>query len=266
MVEGMQGLQMEVQLRILEENLLSAEDSTRKTSRANHVVVERGLWRCSIPTNGDARSAPSKSDRRSPNDSTVVSTDDKNGKNVEEVLTELGKAYPDKATIVVAKRNRVQNETTFLGAGGSLANIWGCASAKSKPSRQSPETATVVTGLIVTKDAHICAREALEATGKNTNTIPLAREILVDPVRVTVVEVGMVNEGITQIVNATLDDAKKMPWLLERLPGMIDEGDVLLFASRKAIVEENELQWIQRLFKVATLHGDKDQASQLDTS
>ncbi|XXG62842.1 hypothetical protein AAC387_Pa05g1144 [Persea americana] len=131
---------------------------------------------------------------------------------------------------------------------------------------QSPETATAVTGLIVTKDAHICAREALEATGKNTNTIPLAREILVDPVRVIVVEVGMVNEDITQIVNATLDDAKKMPWLLERLPGMIDEGDVLLFASRKAIVEENELQWIQRLFKVAALHGDKDQASQLDTS
>ncbi|XXG65613.1 hypothetical protein AAC387_Pa05g3270 [Persea americana] len=75
----------------------------------------------------------------------------------------------------------------------------------------------------------------------------------------------MVNEDITQVVNATPDDAKKMPWLRERLPGMIDEGDVLFFASRKAIVEEIELQWIQRVFKVAALHGDKDQASQLDT-
>lgn len=201
---------MEVQLRILEgswaklketskchgklltnilqrlENLLSAEGSTRKTSQANHVVAKRGLWRCSIPTNGDARSAPSKFDRRSPNDSTVVSTDDKNLKNAMEVLAELGKAYPDKATTVVARRNRVQNETTFLGAGWSLANIWGCASAKSKPSCQSPETATVVTGPIVTKDAQISAHEALEATGKNINIVPLAREILVDPVRVTV--------------------------------------------------------------------------------
>ncbi|KAJ8639719.1 hypothetical protein MRB53_016413 [Persea americana] len=176
MAEGMQGLQMEVQLCIIEgsqaklketyerhgklltnilqhlENLLSAEGSTRKSSQANHVVVERGLWRCSIPTNGDVRSTPSKFDRHCPNDSTVVSTDDKNGKNAKEILTELGKAYPDKATTIVAKRSRVQNETTFFGAGGSLVNIWGCAFAKSKPSCQSPETATVTPPLHGDKD------------------------------------------------------------------------------------------------------------------
>eukprot|EP00268_Persea_americana_P027227 TRINITY_DN26671_c0_g1_i1.p1 TRINITY_DN26671_c0_g1~~TRINITY_DN26671_c0_g1_i1.p1 ORF type:complete len:772 (-),score=149.11 TRINITY_DN26671_c0_g1_i1:2598-4913(-) len=93
----------------------------------------------------------------------------------------------------------------------------------------------------------------------------LAREILVDPVRVTVGEVGSANEDITQVVNVIPSDAEKMPWLLERLPGMIDEGDVLVFASRKATVDEIESQLIQRGFKVAALHGDKDQASRMDT-
>ena len=143
----------------------------------------------------------------------------KMGKNAKEVLSELGEVYPDKATIVVAKRNRLQNKTTFLGAGGSLANIWGCAYAKLKPCCQSPKIATVVTGPIVTKDAQIFGHEALEAAGKNINTIPLAREILVDPVRVTVSEVGKVNEDITQVVNATPDDAKKMPCVRPR-PGI----------------------------------------------
>lgn len=93
----------------------------------------------------------------------------------------------------------------------------------------------------------------------------LAREILVDPVRVTVGEVGMANEDITQVVNVIPSDSEKMPWLLERLPGMIDEGDVLVFASRKATVDEIESQLIQKGFKVAALHGDKDQASRMDT-
>ncbi|GAB2299100.1 DEAD-box ATP-dependent RNA helicase 24 [Dionaea muscipula] len=75
----------------------------------------------------------------------------------------------------------------------------------------------------------------------------LAREILSDPTRVTVGEVGMANEDITQ------------------LPGMIDEGDVLVFASKKATVDEIESQLTQRGFRVAALHGDKDQASRMET-
>ncbi|KAG1338805.1 DEAD-box ATP-dependent RNA helicase 24 [Cocos nucifera] len=92
----------------------------------------------------------------------------------------------------------------------------------------------------------------------------LAREILTDPVRVAVGEVGMANEDITQVVNVIPSDAEKMPWLLEKLPGMIDEGDVLVFASKKATVDEIESQLVQKGFKVAALHGDKDQASRMD--
>ncbi|XP_052185754.1 DEAD-box ATP-dependent RNA helicase 24 isoform X1 [Diospyros lotus] len=93
----------------------------------------------------------------------------------------------------------------------------------------------------------------------------LAREILTDPVRVTVGEVGMANEDITQVVQVIPSDVEKMHWLLERLPGLIDDGDVLVFASKKATVDEIESQLAQRGFKVAALHGDKDQASRMET-
>lgn len=92
----------------------------------------------------------------------------------------------------------------------------------------------------------------------------LAREILSDPVRVTVGEVGMANEDITQVVHVLPSDAEKLPWLLERLPGMIDDGDVLVFASKKAGVDEIETQLSQKGFKAAAIHGDKDQATRVD--
>ncbi|KAL1558358.1 DEAD-box ATP-dependent RNA helicase 24 [Salvia divinorum] len=92
----------------------------------------------------------------------------------------------------------------------------------------------------------------------------LAREILSDPVRVTVGEVGMANEDITQIVHVMPSDTEKLPWLLEKLPVMIDEGDVLVFASKKAAVDEVEAQLLQRGLKVAALHGDKDQSSRME--
>ncbi|RLN40257.1 putative DEAD-box ATP-dependent RNA helicase family protein [Panicum miliaceum] len=93
----------------------------------------------------------------------------------------------------------------------------------------------------------------------------LAREILTDPVRVTVGQVGSANEDIKQVVNVLPSDAEKMPWLLEKLPGMIDEGDVLVFASKKARVDELEKELNQRGFRIAALHGDKDQASRMET-
>ncbi|XP_059311790.1 DEAD-box ATP-dependent RNA helicase 24 [Lycium ferocissimum] len=93
----------------------------------------------------------------------------------------------------------------------------------------------------------------------------LAREILTDPVRVNVGEIGMANEDITQIVEVIPSDAEKLPWLLEKLPGLIDNGDVLVFASKKATVDEIESQLAQNGFRVAALHGDKDQVSRMET-
>ncbi|KAI3800895.1 hypothetical protein L1987_28994 [Smallanthus sonchifolius] len=93
----------------------------------------------------------------------------------------------------------------------------------------------------------------------------LAREILNDPVRVTVGEIGMANEDITQEVQVLLSDSEKLNWLLDKLPELIDNGDVLVFASKKATVDEIESQLSQKGFKVAALHGDKDQASRMET-
>lgn len=92
----------------------------------------------------------------------------------------------------------------------------------------------------------------------------LAREILSNPVRVTVGEIGKANEDITQIVHVIPSDEEKMPWLLNKLPEMVDEGDVLVFALTKAKVDEIEPQLIQNGLKVATLHGDKDQSSRVE--
>ncbi|CAM8925040.1 unnamed protein product [Rhodiola kirilowii] len=92
----------------------------------------------------------------------------------------------------------------------------------------------------------------------------LAREILSDPVRISVGEAGMANEDITQIVHVIPSDGDKLPWLLEKLPSMIDDGDVLVFASKKATVDDVETQLAQKGFKVAALHGDKDQSSRME--
>uniref|UniRef100_A0A7N0VHD9 RNA helicase n=1 Tax=Kalanchoe fedtschenkoi TaxID=63787 RepID=A0A7N0VHD9_KALFE len=93
----------------------------------------------------------------------------------------------------------------------------------------------------------------------------LAREILSDPVRISVGEAGMANEDITQIAHVIPSDGDKLPWLLDKLPSLVDEGDVLVFASKKATVDELESQLAQKGFKVAALHGDKDQASRMET-
>ncbi|KAG6556407.1 hypothetical protein Mapa_002350 [Marchantia paleacea] len=92
----------------------------------------------------------------------------------------------------------------------------------------------------------------------------LAREVLSDPIRVTVGEVGRANEDISQLVAVLTSDADKLPWLLNKLPGMVDDGDTLIFASTKIRVEEVESNLGQKGFKVGALHGDKDQATRME--
>ncbi|XP_024541622.1 DEAD-box ATP-dependent RNA helicase 24 [Selaginella moellendorffii] len=92
----------------------------------------------------------------------------------------------------------------------------------------------------------------------------LAREVLSAPVRVTAGEVGRANEDVTQVAQIVATDADKLQWMLSKLPQMVDAGDVLVFASTKVRVEELEKHLQDSGFKVAALHGDKDQASRVD--
>jgi ATP-dependent RNA helicase DDX42 len=71
----------------------------------------------------------------------------------------------------------------------------------------------------------------------------------------------VLDEDIKQVVNVLPSDAEKMPWLLEKLPGMIDDRHVVVIATKKARVDEIEKELNQRGFKIAALHGDKDQVS-----
>lgn len=44
--------------------------------------------------------------------------------------------------------------------------------------------------------------------------------------------------ALSQVVEVLYDAAHKQKWLLDRLQGFIDEGDVLIFANQKARVDE----------------------------
>ena len=53
----------------------------------------------------------------------------------------------------------------------------------------------------------------------------------------------------------------KLDWLLARLPGFIDEGDVLLFAGQRAKVDEVTAALTAAGFKAGAIHGDMDQVN-----
>ncbi|AQL02839.1 DNA-directed DNA polymerases [Zea mays] len=64
-----------------------------------------------------------------------------------------------------ASKSRAQNGKTMPNNGGSLANMWGRASAKPKP--PSTTNSTDVESVAATLDAQICAKE--EADGDSSD-------------------------------------------------------------------------------------------------
>ncbi|KAK3256679.1 hypothetical protein CYMTET_34195 [Cymbomonas tetramitiformis] len=92
----------------------------------------------------------------------------------------------------------------------------------------------------------------------------LIRDVLSDPIRITVGSIGQANEDIRQVVEVVDSELGKLPWLLSKLPGFIDNGDVMIFAGKKERVDDLESNLRAKGFKVAALHGDKDQASRME--
>lgn len=93
----------------------------------------------------------------------------------------------------------------------------------------------------------------------------LAADALTSPIRITVGEVGAANEDIKQVVEVVYDVAHKQKWLLDRLQGFIDEGDVLVFANQKARVDELCAALQAAGARVASIHGDMDQHTRMTT-
>ncbi|KAL8176182.1 UNVERIFIED_CONTAM: ATP-dependent RNA helicase ddx42, partial [Gekko kuhli] len=88
----------------------------------------------------------------------------------------------------------------------------------------------------------------------------LARDILIDPIRVVQGDIGEANEDITQIVEILSSGPNKWNWLTSRLVEFTSSGSVLLFVTKKANAEELANNLKQEGHSLGLLHGDMDQS------
>ncbi|NXM74058.1 DDX42 helicase, partial [Serilophus lunatus] len=88
----------------------------------------------------------------------------------------------------------------------------------------------------------------------------LARDILIDPIRVVQGDIGEANEDVTQIVEIFPSGPSKWNWLTRRLVEFTSSGSVLLFVTKKANAEELANNLKQEDHNLGLLHGDMDQS------
>ncbi|XP_077170387.1 ATP-dependent RNA helicase DDX42 isoform X3 [Paroedura picta] len=88
----------------------------------------------------------------------------------------------------------------------------------------------------------------------------LARDILIDPIRVVQGDIGEANEDITQIVEILSSGPNKWNWLTSCLVEFTSSGSVLLFVTKKANAEELANNLKQEGHSLGLLHGDMDQS------
>jgi ATP-dependent RNA helicase DDX42 len=87
----------------------------------------------------------------------------------------------------------------------------------------------------------------------------LAREILIDPIRIIQGELGEANENITQIVHMFNEGPDKWNWLNARLVEFTANGKILIFVTQKTNSAELSKNLVEQGFKVGLLHGDMHQ-------
>eukprot|EP00928_Gymnodinium_smaydae_P009735 TRINITY_DN13644_c0_g1_i1.p1 TRINITY_DN13644_c0_g1~~TRINITY_DN13644_c0_g1_i1.p1 ORF type:complete len:644 (-),score=176.53 TRINITY_DN13644_c0_g1_i1:9-1940(-) len=88
----------------------------------------------------------------------------------------------------------------------------------------------------------------------------LAREILRQPVRITVGEVGQAAENISQHVAVLDDEEAKWGWLSGKIDGLLAKGQLLIFAKSIASAQAITANLKELAGKTAeSLHGDLDQ-------
>eukprot|EP00039_Didymoeca_costata_P006199 m.88221 g.88221 ORF g.88221 m.88221 type:complete len:824 (+) comp13153_c0_seq2:148-2619(+) len=89
----------------------------------------------------------------------------------------------------------------------------------------------------------------------------LAREILLDPVRIVIGEVGEANMDITQIVTIMSEFDSKWNWLTERMVQFISAGSLLIFVTKKANADTLAQNLKSHGYpETLLLHGDMDQS------
>ncbi|XP_047427337.1 ATP-dependent RNA helicase DDX42 isoform X2 [Mugil cephalus] len=88
----------------------------------------------------------------------------------------------------------------------------------------------------------------------------LARDILIDPIRVVQGDIGEANEDVTQVVELLPTGTDKWGWLTRRLVEFTSSGSVLIFVTKKANCEELATNLTQEGYSLGLLHGDMDQS------
>jgi ATP-dependent RNA helicase DDX42 len=87
----------------------------------------------------------------------------------------------------------------------------------------------------------------------------LCRDVLIDPVRILVGELGEANTDITQMVEVLDGPEKKWEWLSGRLVEFTSSGSVLVFVTKKADSELVAEKIKSRGMPAGLLHGDMGQ-------
>lgn len=87
----------------------------------------------------------------------------------------------------------------------------------------------------------------------------LARDILLDPIRVVQGEAGEANEDVTQYIEVLPAGPAKWTWLVKNLVRFTSIGSVLIFVTRKSNSEELATNLRTRDFSLGLLHGDMGQ-------
>ncbi|XP_072299065.1 ATP-dependent RNA helicase DDX42 isoform X2 [Eucyclogobius newberryi] len=88
----------------------------------------------------------------------------------------------------------------------------------------------------------------------------LARDILLDPIRVVQGDIGEANEDVTQVVEMLPTPSDKWNWLTRRLVEFTSSGSVLIFVTKKANSDELATNLTQEGYSLGLLHGDMDQS------
>lgn len=84
----------------------------------------------------------------------------------------------------------------------------------------------------------------------------LARDVLIDPVKIVQGSIGEASEDVTQIVKVVDVGGHKWHWLTSKLVEFTSTGSVLVFVTKKANSEELGRNLKVKDFDVKVIHGD----------
>lgn len=87
----------------------------------------------------------------------------------------------------------------------------------------------------------------------------LCRDILTDPIRIVIGEIGEANEDVLQVVEILQTQLQKWNWLLSHIVEFCSGGSVLIFVTKKTNSEELAKNLREKGHELGLIHGDFDQ-------